>query len=124
MGREKPGKPRKPHRETPRIVDMTTVSVETKKNVVLSYIMSAEDPTWLMVQAATQSRYGQFTVAERDLLDLPAQTRTEALNDLAFYASAQLPAQAPMGVQETAARTAANCRQALARLLPLVEKTE
>ncbi|MGW1871621.1 hypothetical protein ACWCPS_39700 [Streptomyces mauvecolor] len=121
MGREKAHKPRKPHRETPRIVDMATVSVETKKNVVLSYIMSAEDPTWRMLEAATQRRYGEFTVAERDLLDLPAPARTDALNDLAFYASAQIPAQAPMGAQEAAARTAANCRQALARLLPLVE---
>lgn len=124
MGREKARKPRKPHKETPRIVDMAAVSPKTKKNVVLSYIMSAEDQTWRMVQAATQRRYGEFTVAERDLLGLPPQARTEALNDLKFYAAAQIPAQAPMGAQEAAARTAANCRQALARLLPLVAETE
>ncbi|WP_329295557.1 hypothetical protein [Streptomyces sp. NBC_01455] len=121
MGREKPNKPRKPQRETPRIVDMPNVSVRTKKNVVITHIMSSGDPTWRMVEALTKQKHGDFTVAERDLLDLPAQARTEALNDLAFYATAQVPPQAPLGAQEAAARTAANCRQALARLRPLVE---
>ncbi|WP_329353067.1 hypothetical protein OG226_50225 [Streptomyces sp. NBC_01261] len=116
MGREKMNKPRKPHNEKPRIVDMVSVPVATQKNVILTYIMSAEDPTWRMVEAGVRNKYGEFTVAERDLLDLPAQARTEALNDLALYASAQMPLQAPMEVREQAARTAANCQQALTRL--------
>lgn len=119
MGREKRGKPRKPGKQTPRIVDMPNVPVETKKNVVLSHIMSAEDPTWRTVRELTQRKYGEFTVDERDVLDLPPETQEAVLNDLAFYASAQVPADAPMGVREAAARTAANCKQALARLLPL-----
>lgn len=41
MGREKARKPRKPGKQTPRIVDLPNVSVETKKNVVLNHIMSA-----------------------------------------------------------------------------------
>ncbi|WP_371637715.1 hypothetical protein OG988_40615 [Streptomyces zaomyceticus] len=121
MGREKPNKPRKPRGETPRIIDMPNVSVETKKNAVLSCITEGEGPAWRMTHMLMQQRYGEFTVEERDLLDLPAQTRTDALNELAFYATAQMPAQAPMGAQEAAARAAANCRQALARLAPLVE---
>ncbi|MFF5938980.1 hypothetical protein [Streptomyces sp. NPDC012508] len=100
---------------------MLNVSVETKKNVVLSYIMEGEGPVWRMTRELTQRKYGEFTVEERDLLDLPAQARTDALNQLAFYATAQVPAQAAMGAQEAAARAAANCRQALARLAPLVE---
>ncbi|MFF8431705.1 hypothetical protein ACF07Y_42570 [Streptomyces sp. NPDC016566] len=119
MGREKRGKPRKPGKQTPRIVDMPNVSVETKKNVILTHIMSAEEPTGRMVRELAQRRYGEFTVDERDVLDLPSEAREAALKDLAFYASAQVPADAPMGAQETAARTAANCKQALARLLPL-----
>jgi hypothetical protein len=55
------------------------------------------------------------------VLDLFTEAREAALNDLAFYASAQVPADAPMGAQEAAARTAANCQQALARLRPLVQ---
>ncbi|MGW6202041.1 hypothetical protein ACWF9B_00070 [Streptomyces sp. NPDC055089] len=121
MGREKMRKPRKPGKQTPRIVDMPNVSVETKKNVVLNHIMSAEDPMGRTVRELTQRKYGEFTVEERDVLDLPAEAREAALNDLAFYASAQLPAEASMDVQEAAARTAANCRQALARLRPLVQ---
>lgn len=74
-----------------------------------------------MVEALTKQRHGDFTLAERDLLELPAQARAEALNDLEFYSAAQVPPQAPMGAQEAAARTSANCRQALARLRPLVE---
>jgi hypothetical protein len=119
MGREKQGKPRKPGKQTPRIVDMPNVPAETKKNVVLTHIMSAEDPTGRAVLEMTQRKYGEFTVEERDVLDLPSEAREAALSDLAFYASARVPADAPMGVQEAAARTAANCKQALARLLPL-----
>lgn len=48
------------------------------------------------------------------VLEIPPLT--EALNDLALYASAQMPLQAPMEVREQAARTAANCPQALTRL--------
>ncbi|MEV5204206.1 hypothetical protein [Streptomyces sp. NPDC053720] len=121
MGREKVGKPRKPGKQTPRIVDMPNVPAETKKNVVLNHIMSAEDPVGRMVQELTQRKYGEFTVEERDVLDLPAEEREAALTDLMFYASARVPADAPMGAQEAAARTAANCQQALARLRPLVE---
>ncbi|MFC9646728.1 hypothetical protein ACFTZF_51380 [Streptomyces mirabilis] len=120
MGREKQGKPGK---QTPRIVDMPNVPVETKKNVILSHIMSAEDPTWRTVRELTQRKYGEFTVDERDVLDLSPEAREAALSNLAFYASAQVPAGAPMGVQEAAARTAANCKQALARLLPLTNAT-
>lgn len=121
MGREKRGKPRKPGKQTPRIVDMPNVPVETKKNVVLSHIMSAEDATGRMIRELTQRKYGEFTVDERDVLDLPSEAREAALNDLAFYASAQVPAGAPMDVREMAARTATNCEQALARLLPPIQ---
>ncbi|MEU3855676.1 hypothetical protein [Streptomyces sp. NPDC029554] len=121
MGREKMHKPRKADKPKPRIVDMPNVSVETKKNVVLSHIMSTGDPMGQAVLQLTQRKYGDFTVEERDVLDLPADAREAALNDLAFYASAQLPAEAPLGAQEAAARTAANCRQALARLIPLLQ---
>lgn len=114
-------KPRKPGKQTPRTGYMPNVSVETKKNVVLKHIMSAEDPMGRTVRELTQRKYGEFTVEERDVLDLPAEAREAALNDLAFYASAQLPAEAPMDVLEAAARAAANCRQALARLRPLVQ---
>ncbi|MFB7360545.1 hypothetical protein [Streptomyces gardneri] len=122
MGREKPNKPRKPRGETPRFVDMPNISVEMKKNLVLSYIMEGEGPTWRMTRELTERKFGPFTIEEQDLLDLAAPVRTDALNNLVFYASAQMPAQAPMGAQEAAARTAANCRQALARLAPLVEE--
>ncbi|MGW1728230.1 hypothetical protein ACWCQK_35745 [Streptomyces sp. NPDC002306] len=121
MGREKANKPRKPQKETPRIVDMPSISVGAKKNLVLSHIMSSEESTWRTIEALTKQKHGDFTVAERDLLDLPAQARAEALNDLEYYAAARVPPQASMRAQEAAARTAANCRQALARLRPLVE---
>ncbi len=114
-------KPRKPGKLTPRIVDMPNVSTETKKNVVLNHIMSSEDPVGRAIRELTVRKYGEFTVEERDVLDLPVEAREAALNDLAFYASAQVPAGAPMGAQETAVRTAANCRQALARLVPLLQ---
>lgn len=120
MGREKARKPRKPEKEIPRIVDMANVSAETKKNVVLSNII--RDQAWGSLHAVLTSRYGEFTVEERDLLDLPTQQRHEAMNDLVTYASAQLPAQAPLDVREAAAKGAANCQQALARLVPLAEQ--
>ncbi|MFZ3562708.1 hypothetical protein ACOKM5_43000 [Streptomyces sp. BH097] len=124
MGRNKAHKPRKPNdkRKTPRIVDMMNVSADMKKNVVLSRIMHDGDQTWQMLQALTTQKYGQFTVEERDILDLPPQARHEVLRDLRFYASAQIPAQAPIDAREAAVRTAANCQQALGRLLPLVEQ--
>ncbi|MFB8441218.1 hypothetical protein ACFC7A_19450 [Streptomyces niveus] len=124
MGRDKAHKPRKPNgkRETSRIVDMVNVSTDAKKNAVLSSIMHGQDQTWRMLQALMVQKYGQFTVEERDILDLPRQARHEAFHDLSFYASAQMPAQAPIDVRETAARTAANCQQALGRLLPLAEQ--
>ncbi|MET7534516.1 hypothetical protein ACFWB1_27065 [Streptomyces goshikiensis] len=121
MGREKARKPHKPGRQTPRIVDLPNVPVDTKKNMVLNHIMSAEDPVGRTIRELAQRKYGEFTVEERDVLDLPTEAREAALNDLAFYASAQVPADAPMGAQEAAARTAANCQQALARLIPLVQ---
>ncbi|MET9603152.1 hypothetical protein [Streptomyces sp. NPDC006459] len=121
MGREKMRKPHKPGRQTPRIVDMPNVPAETKKNVVLSHIMSAEDQMGRTIRELTQRKYGEHTVEERDVLDLPAEEREAALNELAFYASAQLPAHAPIDAREMAARTAANCQQALARLIPLVQ---
>lgn len=121
MGREKKGKPRKPGKQAPRIVDMPNVSVETKKNVILNHIMSSEDPMGRAIQEMLQRKYGEFTVEERDVLDLPAEAREAALNDLVFYASAQVPADAPMGAQEAVVRTAANCQQALARLRLIVQ---
>ncbi|UUA11585.1 MULTISPECIES: hypothetical protein [Streptomyces] len=121
MGRDKMHKPRKQGKPKPRIVDMPNVPVETKKNVVLSHIMSTGDPMGRAVRELVERRYGEFTVEERDVLDLPEEARKAALNDLAFYASAQLPADAAMGAQEVAVRTAANCQQALARLSPLIQ---
>ncbi|MBT2439952.1 hypothetical protein J7E93_07420 [Streptomyces sp. ISL-36] len=120
MGREKARKPRKPEKQVPRIVDMPNVSAETKKNVVFACI--AQEEVWPSLRAMLAIRYGEFTVEECDLLDLPAQARADALNDLTFYASAQIPVQAPIAAREAAVRTAANCRQALDRLLPLVEQ--
>ncbi|MFE9499821.1 hypothetical protein [Streptomyces collinus] len=105
MGREKRGKPRKPGKQTPRIVDMANVPEETKKGVILNHIMSGEEPMGRMVRELTQRRYGEFTVEERDVLDLPAQSRGAALGSLA----------------KAAVRTAENCKQALARLLPLIQ---
>ncbi|MFJ1958765.1 hypothetical protein ACIOGT_38125 [Streptomyces microflavus] len=67
-------------------------------------------------------KYGRFTIDERDLLDLPGQERHEAFGDLRFYALARMPAEAPIGAREAAVRTAANCRQALGRLVPLAEQ--
>ena len=121
MGREKMRKPRKPGKPTPRIVDMPNVSAEMKKNVVLNHIMSTGDPMGRAVRELAERKYGGFTVEERDVLDLPGEAREAALNDLAFYASAQVPTSAAMGAQEVAARTAANCQQALTRLRPLIE---
>lgn len=125
MGRDKARKPRKPRGEqgVPRIVDMVNVPTQVKKNAVLSYIMQGEDQTWRTLQALLVQKYGPFTINERDLLDLPRQERHEALGDLRFYASAQMPKEAPIGAREAAVRTAANCRQALGRLVPLAEKT-
>ncbi|MEU0306471.1 hypothetical protein [Streptomyces cyaneofuscatus] len=124
MGWDKARKPRRPRGEqgVPRLVDMVNVSAQAKKNAVLSYIMQAEDQTWRMLQALLGEKYGQFTIDERDHLDLPRQERHEAFGDLRFYASAQIPAQAPIGAREVAVRTAANCCQALGRLVPLAEQ--
>ncbi|WP_435240098.1 hypothetical protein [Streptomyces sp. YPW6] len=124
MGRDKARKPRRPRGEQgiPRLVDMMNVSAQAKKNAVLSYITQGEDQTWQMLQALLVQKYGPFTINERDLLDLPRQERHEAFSDLRFYASAQIPAQAPIGAREAAVRTAANCRQALGRLVPPAEQ--
>lgn len=124
MGRDKARKPRRPRgeQEIPRLVDMVNVSAQTKKNAVLSYIMQGEDQTWRMLQALLVQKYGPFTIDEQDLLDLPRQERDEAFNDLRFYASARIPTQAPIGAREAAVHTAANCRQALGRLVPPAEQ--
>ncbi|MFJ4710130.1 hypothetical protein ACIP6I_35595 [Streptomyces anulatus] len=124
MGRDKARKPRRPRgeQEVPRLVDMVNVSSQAKKNAVLTCIMQGEDQTWRALQALLVQKYGPFTIDERDLLDLPRQERHEAFSDLRFYASAQMPTQAPIGAREVAVRTAANCRQALGRLVPLAEQ--
>ncbi|MER5966206.1 hypothetical protein [Streptomyces sp. NPDC002057] len=120
MGREKLNKPRGRGKGVPRLVDFANMSEESKKNAVLSYILSANDPTWRMLSELTENKYGPFTIEERDLMDLPAPARADAMNQLEFYATMQLPAQAAIDTREAAARTAANASQALARLRPLI----
>ncbi|MFJ4795148.1 hypothetical protein [Kitasatospora purpeofusca] len=117
MGRDKARKPRKPAGDgaVPRFIDLPSVSLDTKKDVVLSNIM--RDEMWPQLRAMLTARHGEFTVAEEDLLDLPEPIQAEALAALHFYAVAQLPAQAQLGLREAMVRTSENCRQALDRLL-------
>ncbi|MFJ6384734.1 hypothetical protein ACIQI7_32590 [Kitasatospora sp. NPDC092039] len=100
----------------PRFVDLD-VPADTKRDLVLAHILEGPGDTWHHVSELMKVQYGPFTVAEKDLLDLPEQQRADAVRHLLTYAQMELRSPAPVEAREAAARCAANSQQTLNRLM-------
>ncbi|MFE2128660.1 hypothetical protein [Streptomyces amritsarensis] len=101
----------------PRLVDMQHVPADMQRSALVSFVLEGGGPMWRSTHALMVAEYGEFALAERDILDLPEDERREAVLALMEYAHMEMPAGAPMGAREAAARSAANAQQSLKRLM-------